>query len=36
MTISECKDMDDCLSFIEHNHPAAQLEFIKEVPNDTT
>jgi hypothetical protein len=36
MTITECEDMDDCLSFLKHNHPALQLESIKEVPNDTT
>jgi len=36
MTIAECEDQDDCLSFLQHNHPALQIEFIKEVPNDTT
>jgi len=36
MTIAECEDQDDCLSFLQHNHPALQLESIQEVPNDTT
>ena len=35
MTVAECKDMDDCINFIHHNHPALQIESIKEVPNDT-
>ena len=35
MTISECKDMDDCINHIHHNHPALQIESIKEVTNDT-
>lgn len=35
MTISECIDIDDCINHIHHNHPALQIESIKEVTNDT-
>ena len=35
LTIAECKDMDDCINHIHHNHPALQIESIREVPNDT-
>ena len=35
MTVAECIDMDDCINHIHHNHPALQIESIKEVPDDT-
>ena len=35
MTIAECKDLDDCIKFIHHNHPALQIDSISEVSDDT-
>jgi len=35
ITVAECEDKDDCINHIHHNHPAHQIESIKEVPDDT-